>query len=88
MTGYPDVASSVRAMKAGAVDFLEEPVTRAALFDALQRALARDAGQRHARAGAEQLRSRFASLSPREHKVLERVLDGALAEPKLVGDAC
>lgn len=78
MTGYPDVASSVRAMKAGAVDFLEKPVARAALFDALQRALARDAGQRHARTGAEQLRSRFASLSPREHEVLERVVAGRL----------
>ena len=43
MTGYADVAASVRAMKTGAVDFLTKPIERAALFDALQRALARDA---------------------------------------------
>ena len=49
LTGYADVAASVRAMKAGAVDFLAKPVERAALFDALQRALARDAVQRTAR---------------------------------------
>ena len=38
MTGHPDVASSVRAMKAGAVDFLEKPVERQTLFEALERA--------------------------------------------------
>ena len=43
LTGHADVASSVRAMKAGAVDFLTKPVERDTLFEALQRALARDA---------------------------------------------
>jgi RNA polymerase sigma factor (sigma-70 family) len=78
MTGHPEVAASVRAMKAGAVDFLEKPVERKTLLEALQRALARDASQRQARAEAEHLRARFAALTPREHEVLERVVEGKL----------
>lgn len=78
MTGHPEVAASVRAMKAGAVDFLEKPVERKTLLGALQRALARDASQRQARAEAEHLRARFAALSPREHEVLDRVVAGKL----------
>ena len=78
MTGHPEVAASVRAMKAGAVDFLEKPVERQTLFDALERALARDASQRQARTEAGHLRARFASLSPREHEVLQRVVAGKL----------
>ncbi len=53
LTGHADVASSVRAMKAGAVDFLTKPVERDTLLDALQRALARDARQRAARDEAD-----------------------------------
>jgi len=78
MTGHPEVAASVRAMKAGAVDFLEKPVERQTLFEALERALARDASQRQTRAQAEQLRALFATLSPREQEVLERVVAGKL----------
>jgi FixJ family two-component response regulator len=78
MTGHPDVVSSVRAMKAGAVDFLEKPVERAALFEALERALARDALQRAGRAEAHSLRDRFAQLSPREWEVFELVVAGRL----------
>ena len=78
MTGHPDVASSVRAMKAGAIDFLEKPIERQALFDALQRALARDARQRAERGEAEALRKRFSQLSEREHEVLHRIVAGKL----------
>jgi len=78
MTGHPEVAASVRAMKAGAVDFLEKPVERQTLFEALERALARDASQRQTRAQAAQLRALFATLSPREQEVLERVVAGKL----------
>ena len=84
LTGYADMAASVRAMKAGAVDFLTKPVERAALFDALQRALARDAVQRAARDEAEQLRARFASLTPRERAVFEGIVAGQLN--KQIGD--
>lgn len=78
LTGHPTVAASVRAMKAGAVDFLEKPVDRHALFDALQRALARDLHQRATRDESDALRARFAQLSPREREVFERVVAGRL----------
>jgi FixJ family two-component response regulator len=78
MTGHADVASSLRAMKAGAVDFLIKPVEPATLLDALQRALERDAMQRAVRDEAENLRARFASLTPREREVFDRIVAGRL----------
>ena len=78
LTGHADVASSVRAMKAGAVDFLTKPVKRDTLLDALQRALARDAHQRTARDEADRLHARFASLTPREREVFDRIVAGKL----------
>jgi FixJ family two-component response regulator len=76
LTGHADVASIVGAMKAGAVDFLTKPVQRNALFDALQRALARDAHERAARAAGQQLRARFDSLTPREREVFDLLVAG------------
>jgi FixJ family two-component response regulator len=78
LTGHGDVASSVQAMQAGAVDFLTKPVTRDALFGALRHALARDARERAARAEADGLRRRFASLTPREREVFDAVASGKL----------
>ena len=78
LTGYADVAASVQAMKAGAVDFLTKPVEREALFEALQCALARDAAQRAARVEAERLRAAFAALTPREHAVFDHIVAGQL----------
>jgi len=78
LTGYADVASSVRAMKAGAVDFLAKPVERDVLLETLKRALDRDASQRRADDEARQLRARFASLTSRERDVFERVVAGKL----------
>ncbi len=85
LTGYADVTASVRAMKAGAVDFLTKPVEREALFEALQRALARDAAQRAARADAEQLRAAFATLTPRERAVFDGIIAGQIN--KQIADA-
>jgi FixJ family two-component response regulator len=85
LTGHADVAASVQAMKAGAVDFLTKPVQREVLFDALQRALARDAAERAARAHAQQLRAAFAALTPREQAVFDRVVAGQLN--KQIADA-
>lgn len=85
LTGYADVAASVRAMKAGAVDFLTKPVEREALFEALQRALARDATQRAAHMEAEQLRATFAALTPRERAVFDRIVAGQIN--KQIADA-
>ncbi|PWB74216.1 MAG: DNA-binding response regulator [Holophagae bacterium] len=78
LTGHADVASSVRAMKAGAVDFLTKPVEREVLFEAVERALERDARQREARGEAAVLRERFASLTPREREVFEGITAGKL----------
>ncbi len=78
LTGHADVASSVRAMKAGAVDFLEKPAERDTLLDAIQRALARDAAQRAVREDEDRLRARFATLTPREREVFDRIAAGKL----------
>jgi FixJ family two-component response regulator len=78
MTGHADVPTSVRAMKAGAVDFLEKPVQRQDLLDVIGRALARDERQRRERDDMAWLRERFAHLSPREQAVLEQVVAGKL----------
>jgi FixJ family two-component response regulator len=78
LTGNATVASSVKAMKAGAVDFLTKPVKRDILLDAVQRALARDATQRTARGEADGLRARFASLTQRQREVFDRVVAGKL----------
>lgn len=78
LTGHADVPTSVRAMKAGAVDFLEKPVERDTLLDALQRALARDVAQRAAREEAHRQSTRLAVLTPREREVFDRIVGGKL----------
>ena len=78
LTGHATVESSVRAMKAGAVDFLTKPVKREVLLDAVQRALARDATQRASRIDADRLKMLFASLTPRQREVFHRVVAGKL----------
>jgi len=78
LTGHADVPTSVRAMKAGAVDFLEKPVERDTLLDALERALARDAAQRAAREEARRQSARLAVLTPREREIFDRVVAGKL----------
>jgi len=78
LTGYADVPTSVRAMKAGAVDLLTKPVERDVLLDALRRALARDAAARSDRDGAGRLRAAIASLTPREREVFDLVAAGRL----------
>lgn len=78
LTGHGDVATGVRAMKAGAADFLTKPVDWETLLGALRRALARDALQRASRREAEQLRERFAALTSREREVFDRIVAGKL----------
>jgi len=78
LTGHAKVASSVRAMKAGAVDFLTKPVKSEILLEAVQRALTRDAIRRTARAQADELRVRFASLTHRQREVFDRIVHGML----------
>ena len=78
MTGHADVPTSVRAMKAGAIDFLEKPVTREMLFEALELALARDGARRAASGNAQQRTARLATLTTREREVFERIVAGRL----------
>jgi FixJ family two-component response regulator len=85
LSGYGDVASSVQAMKAGAVDFLSKPIERDALLGAIGRALARDRELRAAALEAADLRSRFAALTPRERDVFDGVVAGKLN--KQIADA-
>jgi FixJ family two-component response regulator len=78
VTGHGDIPMSVRAMKAGAVEFLTKPFRDQDLLDAIQLALERDRKAREQRAAIEDLRRRFASLTAREREVMARVVAGLL----------
>jgi FixJ family two-component response regulator len=78
LSGQADVGASVRAMKGGAIDFLEKPVEDATLIAAIERALERDARMRDARAQRSELEQRYAKLTPREREVLALVVSGKL----------
>jgi len=78
ITGHGDIPMSVRAMKAGAVEFLTKPFRDQDLLDAIQQALERDSKARDQRAALEELRSRFASLTSQEREVMKRVVAGLL----------
>jgi FixJ family two-component response regulator len=78
LTGHGDLQTGVRAMKAGAVDFLTKPVERDVLFAAVDRAFAVDAARRAERQSATDLQARYAQLTPREREVFELVVAGQL----------
>ena len=78
ITGHGDVPTSVRAMKAGAVEFLTKPFTEAALLPPLKRALESSRAALSGKIAAQGLRSRFAALSGREREVLALVVAGRL----------
>jgi len=78
LTGHGDVASSVRALKSGASDFLEKPVKREVLLAAVESALAQDAARRAERDELRTLRERYDALTPREREVLAQVVAGKL----------
>jgi len=78
LTGHADVASGIRAMKAGAVDFLEKPVDRATLIDAIDRAVERDESQRQSRAVRRRQHERLAVLTAREREVFDLIVSGRL----------
>ena len=78
LTGHGDIPSTVRAMRGGAVDFLEKRAPKEKLLDAVRRALARDAREREERARQRELRARFDALSERELEVLAHVVQGKL----------
>ena len=78
ITGHGDVPTSVRAMKAGAVEFLTKPFDDRDLLEAIQQAIKRDRETRQDRAELGELRARYESLTPREREVMERVVSGLL----------
>jgi len=78
LTGHGDIPSTVRAMRGGAVDFLEKRAPKEELIGAIDRALARDAREREERAVHKELRGRFDALTARELEVLSHVVKGRL----------
>jgi FixJ family two-component response regulator len=78
LTGHGDVPSSVRAMKAGAVEFLLKPFDNQELMQAIQGAITQDREARLKRAEMIDLKKRYALLTPREREVLPFVVTGLL----------
>jgi FixJ family two-component response regulator len=76
ITGHGDIPMTVRAMKAGAVEFLTKPFRDQDLLDAIQQGLERDRTRRAQEAEVATLRERFESLTPREREVLPWVASG------------
>lgn len=78
ITGYADIPMTVRAMKAGAVEFLTKPFSDDVLLAAIERAIERSRAALHQAGEMQVLRQNFASLSPREREVMALVVDGLL----------
>jgi FixJ family two-component response regulator len=78
MTGHGDIAMSVEAMKAGAVDFLEKPFRDQDMLDAVAAALERDRRRRESDQAAFAVRSAFQALTPREREVMAFVTAGLM----------
>src|SRR5881409_751207 len=78
LTGHGDIPMSVRAMKAGAVEFLTKPFREQDLLDAIRSAIERDRAVRRERQELAEVRGRYASLTPRERDVLAGIVAGLL----------
>jgi FixJ family two-component response regulator len=78
MTGHGDIPMTVKAMKAGALEFLPKPFRDQDMLDAVQLALERDVTRRQAERANAQLRTNFESLSPREREVMAFVTAGLM----------
>ena len=85
VTGKGDIPTSVRAMKAGAIDFLTKPVNDKDLFEAVSRAEARDAESRRLHSEMELIEAKVSTLTPREREVLTHVVAGQLNK-QIAGD--
>jgi FixJ family two-component response regulator len=78
ISGYGDVPMTVRAMKAGAIEFLTKPLAGDAVVGAIQQAIERSRSTLDRSAAVQVLRDRYASLSPRERQVMALVVSGML----------
>lgn len=76
MTGHGDVPLAVKAMKAGAIDFLEKPFEEAGLLSSIKVALARRASGGAKNEEAERVRAKLSELTPREKEVLDQLIEG------------
>jgi RNA polymerase sigma factor (sigma-70 family) len=76
LTGYPDVSTTVRTIKAGAEDFLTKPVSSDELLHAIERAIARHEAARGLKSRLDIVRAHIAKLTPREREVFELVIRG------------
>jgi FixJ family two-component response regulator len=85
ITGKGDIPTSVRAMKAGAVDFLTKPVSDSDLLTAIARANEQDAKSRKISAELAEIHARITTLTPREREVLTHVVAGRLNK-QIAGD--
>jgi FixJ family two-component response regulator len=78
LTGHGDIPASVRAMKAGAIEFLTKPVEAEDLLRAIQEAIECDRRTRQQHAETHDLQSRYETLTPREREVMRQVISGLL----------
>jgi FixJ family two-component response regulator len=78
ITGHGDIPMSVRAMKAGAVEFLTKPFRDQDLLDAIHQAIERDRAALRQRGELTELRARYQTASPREREVMRLVVEGLL----------
>ena len=85
VTGHGDIPMTVRAMKAGAVDFLPKPFRDQDLLDAVTTAIEKDRKRRAVEGDAHNLRDRFLTLSPREQQVMMLVTTGKMNK-QVAGD--
>jgi FixJ family two-component response regulator len=87
MTGHGDIAMSVKAMKAGAVDFLAKPFREQDLLDAVSLAMRKDAEQREANKGITELSNRYRTLSGREQEIMAMAASG-LMNKQIANEVC
>ena len=78
LTGHGDIPMSVKAMKAGALDFIPKPVEDETLLQAIEFAIARNVERRQARSEIEEVEGRVKTLTPREYEVMGLVVTGLL----------
>ena len=76
VTGHGDISMAVRAMKAGAFDFIEKPYNDQVMLDVVQQAVAHSLQHGDSRDERRAVEARLAQLTPREREVLDRVVDG------------
>lgn len=76
LTGYGDVPTAVRALKNGAVEFLEKPFNDDVLLDQIRKALALDSRRRRQRVARDEVYERMSRLTPRENEILMLVVEG------------